>query len=1230
MKNTPYPPKPQMPCSPPPYDHNVECDPCCKPPENKFLPGCGPTPPPPCPSPEQYPVCPPPGFGQVPPVPSVMEGSSLYEAMEIQNKRVNQCINQWNQISANCFKYMQECVNAARMNDVYYDQCEVGYEEGYDTTDGCTYSVVRKRSVDKTGKPIYVRLALAYDNTTNSGIKQKIFDVSFIKKANMIITAVPTNQTTWNGPAVYQGAQIPGTEDETGFVYGFTRHGALRYFGGNVTQQALCQNQMMDVIGGCIPALNDGELTTEIQEYTTKGAVCAIGFRCSDGDVFFFQAGNQDQPGMAPVNVAKVLQNYGCTVAVITSFIENNNLNESNGMLYLGQMCQAPTAGKEPDNIAYWYISKGPCFNNTFRETIADLVQTTGQNAWRNYLLGVEVQAFDERITQNHEDILKEVERATQAENWLQENINKEVNRAMQAEEWLQQNINQVQNNLTDEINRAEAAEQALDEKITAETQRATAAENQLASDLAAEKLRAQTRENEIQTALDKEIRERISADNDIINAIEQEVLARRAADTALENKIDAVKNELEQDIQGIQQIVDGITGGQTNLPYLKLTGGTLSGPVNFSSADTITLGRGPTADLEAATKKYVDDAIAGGTTPGGDVSKEYVDQQITAVQTQVDGKVSKTGDTMTGALNMNGNKIENPVLSSNTAISLDNGAGGPGRITNLATPVNDTDAISKGYLESQVPNIIDDVKDSLTGEFLPTAGGTMSGDIDMGGTSKINFYDDATSTAMNEMTVDTQTAAKKVMTKSGTPLDIRPSRVAQELGITKEILKTASDNGVDIQTASVGDIMVFAARNSTVLGALKGTLENNGDNMVLTVPAGTFIINSTKLQLNNDASATSIISNVDHDLIKFTPTSTEILGPVDITNSLGEPTGELTCGTVDAEQVEVGNTTLTPHEDESGISHLDINVNSSAGAVYINRTNNGTVQDGGTGELHVTEIQAPNELRLNPGTNVNLGGKTLKGVPIISPQQQNEQITICNPDGSIGSGLEVNNLSILGPTGNVTAKFTPNGTNAYSGVSVNARLNMTSNKIINLTPGTESTDAATVGQVQSILNSQNIAYSQIRIYNNNITGLTLLADKSITSLSTSFSIPNVPMIQNGDLTTITWNITLYVASYSSGYNMRARFYTDGYFLYLYGTSTYTGSAFGLSIHDNHHVLSPGCIYNNGSINSILSEIGSSGNEWSLGSIKNKLSVICSVIKSGTGYVPLGPMFYLN
>lgn len=885
-------------------------------------PDCGCTPPPTVCPPQKPPVCQPPQpvMGQIPPVPTVIEGSSLYEAMGKVIERTNMCINQWNCISKNCYEAMNACVAAARSNDVYYDDCEVNYQEGYDTTEGCAYAIVEKKAVDRKGKPIFVSLAPAYDNTTNSGVEQGIFDMSFIKSANVIMTAVQAGSDKWFGPAMYRGAAIPGETKTDGYVYGFNRHGALRYFKGDVTETTLCQNQMVDVIGGCVPILYDGKVIEGVEAMTQKQAICAIGFNCGTGSVFFFSCSAQNQPGMGIASVARILQGYGCTTAVVTSATTNTPAATGEGMLYMGQMTTDPVNAKEPKNLAYWVISKCPNFNNAFQKEVADLVQTTGRNAWETYLLGVQIQSFDDRITQNAKDIAAEIERAKAAEKALDNKIEAETNRAEAAEDALDKKIDA-------ETERATAAETALDNKIVAETNRATAAENKIASDLQAEVVRATTRENQIQAALDAEIKARIDADNDLINAIEQEVLARKAADVALENKIDAVDKKiqtqiagLEGDITQINQTIKGMTTGQTNLPYLKLSGGQLTGNLTFTSGSTVVAGRAPTADNEVATKKYVDDAVKTGEgSPGGDVSKEYVDQQITNVQGQIDTKVSKSGDTMTGSLNFNGNTAVNPVLESSTGIKVQSSsAGAAGKVTNLAAPSADSDAANKKYVDDGIKQVKQEISGELGGEYLALTGGDMTGDINMTGNSVVKFYD---------------------------PIAAR----ARAKNLTDQMVKGSVYNDADA--------MVVKSETGPV--ALKGTdvSLSNGEGGEIAISGVTEI-----RRKKNDPNSGAV--KLNDDLINLAA-DTVLVG------QNGSMQGEISAGTINLYD-DSGAAVLKRHN-----SHLDINVPDAQGSVYINRNQT----EGGTGELHLTEIHAPNELRLNPGTNVNVLSKRITGL---------------------------------------------------------------------------------------------------------------------------------------------------------------------------------------------------------------------------------------------------------
>jgi hypothetical protein len=859
-------------------------------------------------------------MGQIPPVPTVIEGSSLYEAMGKVIERTNMCINQWNCISKNCYEAMNACVAAARSNDVYYDDCEVNYQEGYDTTEGCAYAIVEKKAVDRKGKPIFVSLTPAYDNTTNSGVEQGIFDVSFIKSANVIMTAVQADSDKWFGPAMYRGAAIPGETKTDGYVYGFNRHGALRYFKGDVTETTLCQNQMVDVIGGCVPILYDGKVIEGVEAMTQKKAICAIGFNCGTGSVFFFSCSAQNQPGMGIASVARILQGYGCTTAVVTSATTNTPAATGEGMLYMGQMTTDPVNAKEPKNLAYWVISKCPNFNNAFQKEVADLVQTTGRNAWETYLLGVQIQSFDDRITQNAKDIAAEIERATAAEEALDQKIEAETDRAEAAEDALDKKIDA-------ETERAKAAETALDNKIVAETNRATAAENKIASDLQAEVTRATTRETQIQAALDAEIQARIAADNDLINAIEQEVLARKAADTALSNQIDAVDKKIQTQITNIEgnitnlkTQINGMTTGQTNLPYLKLTGGQLSGNLTFVSGQTVVLGRGPSNDMEAATKKYVDDAVqTGGGGTGTDVSKEYVDQQVANVQGQVNTKVSKSGDTMTGSLNFNGNTAVNPVLESNSGIKVQSSSSGAaGKVTNLAAPSADSDAANKKYVDDGIKQVKQEISGELGGEYLALTGGDMTGDINMTGNSVVKFYD---------------------------PIAAR----ARARNLTDQQVKGSVYNDADA--------MVVKSETGPV--ALKGTdvSLSNGEGGEIAISGVTEI-----RRKKNDPNSGAV--KLNDDLINLAA-DTVLVG------QNGSMQGEISAGTINLYDGS-GAAVLKRHN-----SHLDINVPDALGSVYINQNQT----EGGTGEIHVTEVHAPNELRLNPGTTINMMSKRVVGM---------------------------------------------------------------------------------------------------------------------------------------------------------------------------------------------------------------------------------------------------------
>lgn len=719
-------------------------------------------------------------------------GANWQEQMNHVMERTNEAICRWNQISADCYKALHDTVDAAISNDVYYDRDEVNLYCGYDEAEESTYYVISARAVDKKGEPIRVRLAPAFNNTTNSGVTQKISDVSYITNANAIITAVSPTNPKWAGPAMCAGGAMPGETIPGGYVAGFNMHGVLKVFSSEVDPNVLYQNKMVDVVGPVLPLIQEGQITAAGQGMTELRNICVIGWRRSDGTKFFLWSGNQENPGMSGVTAANILIGYGCTTAVATAYEPYEEKEEyeprnGSGMEYMATMPTAPMGWAVPTNSAFWYITKRPFrgWRNRFEGEIADLVQKAGQTQndvnYIGYKVDTVVDIANEAIQKADQanDRLDLLEprvdnletRMAQAEtniNGLRQDLNAEIQRATNRE-------NQIEQNLNNEINRAQNAEKALQEDIEEETQARIAADQNL-----------QTQITDVQTNLTKEIKDRTEADTNLNNAILAEQLARSTADTRLENLIEAEEAARQLADSALQQTINNIIDGSQKIEIA---------PDSLPIASPTQLGAIKVGENLTITEDGVLNAQAGG---GG-------------------------GDYTAG-----------PGISiSGTTISTDN-----------------------TYLQGQL-------------KFLPTAGGTMTGDIVM-----------------------TQPAVVKF------------------------------NNGTDIGS-------VYADGNDTCLKSEAGDIRLLGSNI--------------------------IISDADNG----------------------------------AGKIKMGVITIEQHANETGINHLDINVGTDAGSVYINR--NGL--DGGTGELWLTEVHAPNELRLNPGTNINAMNHRITGVA--DPTQDTDALTL-------------------------------------------------------------------------------------------------------------------------------------------------------------------------------------------------------------------------------------------
>jgi archaellum component FlaC len=684
----------------------------------------------------------------MPVVPPPVPGFNPQAQMGAVIEKTNECINRWNYIQANCFKALNDCVGAAKTSPVYYDDCEVHLEQGYSSDDSAVYHIVRVNKFDKAGCPIRVKLGLAYDNSTNSNVRQSMHDYSFVKSANVIMTAVNPSQQGWNGPAMWRGMAIAGTPNTEGYIAGFNSLGTLKVYKGNVEATNLCQDKIVDMIGAVTPIILDGEITEQAKALTTKKAITAIGYNSGCGQTILFNVGITENPGMQGITVATILKEMGCNTAVITAMQDATD-EPSIGMEYLGRWTDAPAKYNDPQNVAFWYVSKRPeCgYKNDFETEIANLVQSTGYCA--------------NGITELRDKVKNAQETADEALSLAQDNADK---------------IEVIQGQITEIYSKI----QALDTRLT-----------KVEGDIATIKGQIDTINQQITT-----INQAISSIREEISNITEQIAGITSSITNLTNRVQTVEGKvttiegnitdiqgditnIEGDITNINNALDDIKGGTTELPYVKKAGDTMSGALNMGSNKVSAMAT-PTDDADAATKKYVDDKVSGaeyklpiaGPTKLGGV-KVGSGLNITA-----DGTLSATGGgggvgdylplaggTMSGDIvmsdgtninfdqsgsiyNDNGSvvvKSNGSVVGMGTQVKVQTEGGDPIQIKNVANATENGDAVNKGQLDSGLSgkadsSALDDKADKSTVDnivngttvlpYVKKSGDTMTGPL--------------------------------------------------------------------------------------------------------------------------------------------------------------------------------------------------------------------------------------------------------------------------------------------------------------------------------------------------------------------------------------------------------------------------------------------------------------------------------------------------------------------
>lgn len=670
-------------------------------------------------------------FAVPPPIPPVRyePGLNVQDQLVNMAQRVNVSIHRWNEIQANCYEALNRVVGAAVDTSVYYNECDVRHQTGFDSASGCTYNIVQIKHRDRAGNHIAVSLLPAYQNVTNSGAVENMETASFVQSAQCIISAVPFNAARWEGPMLYKCMPGASTENDDTFVAGFTHHGVLRVFPGNVAPEFLLQNGIRDAIGPVVKLVQDGEVVATDDGI---GSVQAIAYRACDKMTFFFSCGCVKAPGMSAVQVANVLKSLNVTTAVMTSIEQpSSKSNTHAGMLYMGRNT-SPTVGfKVPSGVAFWYVAKPMC-KNGFEEEISSIVQNMGanQNAIENLMGGMDGLDLSNMVetVEKHTEQLKDIAGSIDT---------------------LTNDLEQVRANITSIEGRIDGLESA----IATERQEREAADEDIRQDLASE------------------VHDRETMDEQLQNAIEEEANQRQASDQNLQTEINNLKNGTSlptatRTRKGVIKVGDNLTiaadGTLSAEPGVDIQAGTGITVTKTGKINTISVSSDvPSSDDIARLEELAQDAVDKATV--ADQAAKDAQDDVTALTEKVtaneqaiaaveSGKVDRAGDTMTGQLIGTlfeaTEAISTPVIVSPTHTlnfrpinNLSRAADdatifNPVLLHNIDSPAEDIDAANKAYVDIQTQAITDSITD---GSALPIATTEKPGIVRVGANLSIS-----------------------------------------------------------------------------------------------------------------------------------------------------------------------------------------------------------------------------------------------------------------------------------------------------------------------------------------------------------------------------------------------------------------------------------------------------------------------------------------------------------
>lgn len=674
---------------------DVQDDGCCgpcKPP----VPGCGPVRPPM----PQFPDC---GY-HIPPV-QYVPGMNEQEQLANLNHKMNELIELFNCNTDKVYGAYEEVVRSAVCNDAFYK--EITVESGYLADASTSYELVHIPFVDCAGQPIYMEMGLAYNNTTNSGVTESVFDKALEVYADKILPAAERGfqgVAIWKGAPIYSGAVdaralIPGQCD---YTLGVTENGFFKIYDtpNDKDNSGMIKSMRQDKVRnsmGCAVIIRGGEYVVDnnLSDMELPCTVMAMNYKTKERFILAIGKDNVASD-ITPEMIANLLKKYDVDVAALTSWGQQSYLLDKGQFSFMPTSTDSDGIPTVPQSAAFWYITKRRNFHNDYVKEVAALTIQMGENLWYDELTSEAVDNLKLDFADLRNDLEQEIQDRKDADDALGQRIDKEIADRKAADTALDEKY-------AAEVTRLDREIEALEQRVTAEVTRLDALIQSTKEALTAKDVKEVkvthdgTRDTyqvvlndgtvlgadvivynydqlvqkldsyaTVEQRLDAEIQARKDADDALNALITAEQQARANGDTALGEQIASVRAELTELIEGNTTDITALQGALDTLTQTVQSNYTSLNERVTSNAENIANLQGSYGALQA-TVAALNETVTGlqQSFASTEQSFENVKQtvanmqdELNAFEERIEGELGNylplSGGSMTGDITMN------------------------------------------------------------------------------------------------------------------------------------------------------------------------------------------------------------------------------------------------------------------------------------------------------------------------------------------------------------------------------------------------------------------------------------------------------------------------------------------------------------------------------------------------------------------------------------------------